>query len=518
LPWLGLRGWIFVVAHSLSIGGCSGTEGQTPVPFDARLTIAADQPGKPANTLILGTNVQWVDRGDELLDATGRAFAQPMLREVVALRPTIVRYPGGAMSDTYRWKDGVGEHSQRRIDEHFSSKKRQAIEMGTREFLELCEATGAVPMITVNTASASAEEAAEWVAYTNKTRLTSGRTGQRLPSVGLWEIGNEPYLKDENRKDLWIEPEAFARRAAQFSRAMKKVDPTIRVGIPLRSDRVGDVPLTPYPGYNEKVLRNFDAEFDYVSLHTAYMPMAYDKSYSDDELYWAAMASVAVVAEDFENTRRQLRELRGKSYPIAVTEYNALFTFGKSTDGYLATPAAAVYIGDLLRMFAETDDLLMANFWSLSGNWFFGSISNEGKHRPAYFVLKAYRQLLQGRMVPVSVATRTFETRRVGVVPTRSGLPLVSALATREGDTVRLIVMNKDPVNPGVASLILPANMAPASGSFATYGGPRRFGLDIPQNGTLREGALEQFEQGLRLELAPFSVTLVELQLAPATN
>jgi hypothetical protein len=92
-------------------------------------------------------------------------------------------------------------------------------------------------------------------------------------------------------------------------------------------------------------------------------------------------------------------------------------------------------------------------------------------------------------------------------------LPLVTALATREAHTVRIVVMNKHPVNPAIASFALPANLTPASGRFATYGGPRRFGADIPQDGTLREGPLENLERGLRLDLAPFSVTLVELQL-----
>jgi alpha-N-arabinofuranosidase len=502
------------VAFALLLAGCSSGSRPPPpqVPFEASVTIDAGRPGRDANALVLGNNIQWVDRGDELLRAPGNEFAEPMLQRVQELAPAMLRYPGGAMSDTYHWKDGVGPLAERKLNEHFFSKKSQVIEMGTQEFLELCDLTGALPLITVNVASGTAREAADWVEYTNRTTRWSSRTARALPRVRYWEIGNEPYLRDDNRKELWVEPEAYARRAGEFIRAMRAVDPSIVVGIPLRSDRLGGVPATPYPGYNRKVLQAIDADFDYVALHDAYLPLGFDKSYSDDELYLGTAAATAGVEEDFAATRALLAELRpGKAVALAVTEYQALYSLGKSTDDYIATPAGAMYVADLLRVFAQTDDLAFANFWSLSGNWIFGALDREGRARPAYHVLKAYRTLLAGRLVPVKVETRTFDSPRAGLVAPRSGLPLVTAIATREGEVVRIILVNKDGANPASTDLRF-ADAKLGAATYVSYGGPSRFATrDLPATGVVARGALPA-GGAARIDLPPHSVTLVEIR------
>jgi alpha-N-arabinofuranosidase len=398
-----------------------------------------------------------------------------MLQRVVALGPTVLRYPGGSMSDTYHWKDGIGPLGERRVNEHFFSSRKQVVAMGTQELLELCEATGAAPLITVNTATGSAQDAADWVTYTNRKELVSSRTGKPLPRVRYWEIGNEPYLQDDKRKALWIQPEAFAKKASEFIRAMKRVDPDIVVGIPLRSDKIGGVPATPLPGYNRKVLQLIDVDFDFVALHNAYLPLGFDRKYGDDELYLATAAAASVVEDDFAETRRLLKELRpGKDVKLAVTEYQALYSLGKSTDDYILSPAGALYVAEALRVFAQAGDLMLANFWSLSGNWHFGALDQKGEPRPAYHVLKAYRALLQGRMLPVSVQAPAFDSPRVGLVPARTAVPKVTAIATIDADRVRAIVINKDAAGAATVTLVLPEGVMSVGGTFTSYGGPRR--------------------------------------------
>jgi alpha-N-arabinofuranosidase len=507
-----------ITALCLALAGCTPAEPPTAAaPFAASVSIEADAPGYPGNLLILGSNVQWVDRGDEVLKPSGDGFAAPMLQRVEELSPTVLRYPGGSMSDTYHWKDGIGALSGRKRNEHFFSKSAQVVAMGTREFLELCEATGAVPLITVNVASGTPQEAAEWVAYTNGEPLRSSRSGLALPRVRHWEIGNEPYLRDERRKELWLEPEEYAKRASEFIRAMRKVDPQLVIGIPLRSDTLGGVPVTPMPGYNRKVLQQIDADFEFVALHNAYLPLGFDKSYSDKDLYLATAAAAPTVAEDLSQTRALLRELRpDKGIVLAITEYQALYTIGKNTDEYIATPAGALYVADLLRLLAETRDVAFANFWSLSGNWHFGALDQEGRPRPAYHVLKAFRTLLQGRMVPIKVDSPSFDSPRVGFAPARKGLPRVTAIATRDGNVVRAILINKDPVNPATTT-IRTTGAARANGTYRSLGGPRPFSVrGLPADGVVRSGGLPAAPAEASLELPPHSVTLVVLDMAPS--
>ena len=107
-------------------------------PFAATIALGSLDAGRPANRMLLGNNVQWVDDGDGLFEP-GTDRAKPNLLDLaVALHPTVLRYPGGSLSDTYHWRNGMGPVAKRGTDEHFHTKKRQPVTFGTVEFLTLC--------------------------------------------------------------------------------------------------------------------------------------------------------------------------------------------------------------------------------------------------------------------------------------------------------------------------------------------------------------------------------------------
>jgi alpha-N-arabinofuranosidase len=415
------------------------------VPFTTKITIDTSHPGALANPFLCGTNTQWVDGGDGLLLNTGTKFATTVLNKVKQLAPTIIRYPGGSYSDVYNWRSGVGAETARKGNAHFSGRDLQVVRFGTAEFLALCEATGAKPLITVNVCTGTAQDAADWVLATNVTGMISPLTGNRLPKVTYWEIGNEPYLKEDDRSETWMEPDEYARRANAFISAMRKVDPTIIVGIPLRSDTFNGIPVTPYQGFNQKVLPQIKEPFDYVSLHNAYLPFLYSDVPSDNEIYAGLMGASETVRLDLEATRAQLSNLLGKKIPMAITEHTAMVTFGKSQDSYLSSPAGALYVADLLRLFATQPDILMANHWSLIGNWFFGALSNDGVPRPVFNVLRMYRDALRGNYLPFSSVTKSFSAPQMGMMRGTSNIPVVTGMATLEAGKLRVLILNKDP-------------------------------------------------------------------------
>lgn len=479
-----------------------------------QVELFLDRPGRPVNRRVLGNNVQWVDRGDELLGKDGRGFSDKMVRLVNRLGPTVLRYPGGSLSDLYHWRDGVGPVEERGADQRFRSHGRQRVLMGTREFLSLCARLGAVPLITVNTATGTPREAANWLAYTDDLAI---HAHGRLPKVRYWEIGNEPYLTDARRRSLWIRPAEFARRADAFIRALKKTDPDIRVGIPLRSDRIGGRPATPYPGYNETVLSDVHEPVDFVALHDAYLPFTSGKtSYSDARLYWASMAAPYVVKRDFARTRRQLRRAGWDGVKLAVTEYSPLYTLsGKKTDAYISTLAGAMYVADLLRLFSGTDDLLTADYWSLTGNWEFGAVSNRGVPRPVYQVLLLYNKLLKGRYIAAQIQAPAFSVQGAGFVPAMDGLPVVTGLATRQGNTVRLLLINKDPEHR------LTMRLSVTGGSFTSAAHGTALGANQPGVFSAHRVIVKNAEivrRGASWEatLEPHSVTLLEWAVEPA--
>lgn len=425
--------WVFLLG-----GAATGT---TRVDIEIDLT----RPGRQVNRLILGSNVQWVDRGDALLSEDGAEFEPRRLALVEQLAPTTLRYPGGVQADHYRWADGVGALAERRPGLHAFSKARQPVLFGTDEFLSLCGRLGAEPLITVNLVTADAAEAARWLAYANG--IPHGRTrASGAPKVRFWELGNEPYLIEEGHRELALTPAEYARRADQFASALRAADPSVQIGIALRSDRLGGVPATAFPGFNAKVLAALRAAPDFVALHNAYAPyLLDDRRHSENDMHWALMAAPDQVAEDLAATSLQLRQRwPDRVIPLAITEYAALFRVTPPDGERTGSLAAALFVADLLRVLAERDDVLMAHHWSLLGNWMFGAIDLHAVPRPVFEVLQTYGRRLKGERLPVAVQGPAMTTRQVGMVAART-TAVVTALAVRHGDVVTLFAINKHP-------------------------------------------------------------------------
>lgn len=429
----------------------TGSGGAAGDSLDASVMLDLTAAGPLANRRIIGSNVQWVDRGDGLLGVDGKTWDPSALAHATSLAPTVLRYPGGSHSDTYDWRAGMTTSGPRPESEVFFTGLRQSVQFGTPEFLELCRRVGAEAIITVNAITGTAADAAAWVRATNIDGVRSP-TGERLPSVRYWEVGNEPYLRHDARPDLWISPQAFAARANDFLRAMRAADPSVQIGIPLMPDSYGSTTLpNQEPNYLDRMLSDVTEPYDFVSLHTAYFPFLWNpaEALPDTAVFRATMGASRVLERDFATIRTRLKQRwPARTIGIAMTEYNALFTLGGARDAYIGTVGGALYVADVLRVLAQTNDLLLANHWSLIGNWEFGALGSTGQPRPVTRVFEAYRDVLRGRLVTATVVAPTFDSPAAGLVPAASGVPSVTVLATTEGATLRLLVLNKDPARP----------------------------------------------------------------------
>jgi len=466
-------------------------------------------PGVPVNRRILGSNVGWAFGGDNLLTKED-AFDPAMLQLARELGPTVLRYPGGTYSDVFHWEAASNEH--------VFNRQMQPTQMDTRRFREFCDLVGAEPLITVNVVTGSVEEAGRWVASTNTQVTLSRMTGRPLRRVRYWEIGNEPYLKEQSRSDIDLAPEEFARRSNRFIKAMRAADDSILIGLPLTSDARSGVPVTPYPGFTRTVLGIVTERFDYVCLHNAYMPFAFRGGESMHSLYWGAAAGALTTQADLAAMARLLKELRpSQNLPLAVTEYSALFSLGRGeTDKLITSPAGAIYLADVLRVFARTPSMLLANHWSLSANWIFGSIHADAFPRPAYEVLKLVGELLQGEVLEARVQAATQRVAAVGQVAAIDAMPLIEVLATRSGprkQVLRAMVINKDPERAGIGHLsfgdlklsLARLSLLSASNPMEASDGRSVFARS--------ESALEAGKE-IALRLPPHSVAMVTLELA----
>lgn len=410
-------------------------------PFE--IDVDAAEPGTEVNRRLLGSNVGWAFAGDNMLLPAG-APDPAMLTLAQQLGPTVLRYPGGTYTDDFHWAA--------LRNRHVFNKLELPTTMDTQRLLELCESTGAEPLISVNLVTGTPQEAAAWLAATNIKRFVSTASGRPLPRVTFWELGNEPYLKEALRPDLDLAPEEFARRADVFIRALRGVDPSVRIGLPLTTDTRNGYSATPYPGFTRRVLALVTERFDYVSVHNAYMPFGNDRPGDRSGLYWGAMAGARAVQGDMRATRALLEGLRpGNAWPLALTEYSPLFSLGRGeTDGWITTPAGAIFVADLLCTLTRMPGMLMANHWSLSANGRFGAIHAARYPRPVFEALRLMSQALQGVSLATRVRAEAVATAAIGAVPAVAALPLVEALATRSTSadgrrTLRIVAINKDP-------------------------------------------------------------------------
>ena len=476
------------------------------------VSVDALSAGRAVNRLVLGQNLQWVDRGDEMFDATAKPRAE-MVGLAQSMGSTTLRYPGGLQSDTYHWQRGMGLLTERGLNEHANARRMQTTLVGTQEFLELCEALNATPLITVNLASGTAEEAAAWVKQVNIDRLTSSKTGKRLPKVLMWELGNEPYLKPEEQPKLWMTPAEFHEKAKQFAMAMKAVDDGIQLSLPLTSDKRNGFQATPYQGFTREVLAKAVPGVNHISLHNAYVPFGMDRTYSKDELYWGAMAGGRSVAADLQAMRSLLADLQpGNKMAFAITEHNALFTLGKGDSDQLSKSiSGALAVADVLRVLASEPDVAMAHFWSLSGNGFFGAIHPEARLRPTGQVLTLFNEALKGQWLPASMSAPTVSTPGVGASAAVVALPVAEVLATREGQQLRLLVIHKDYANPARLQLALGAARI-TSGQVSVLGGGDVF--DISDRAGIMTRIDTAWPANGQLDLPPHSVALITLNLA----
>ena len=143
------------------------------------------------------------------------------------VRPRILRWPGGCFASFYNWRDGIGPAAERRPRESEYWGGIEYNDVGTVEFLRLCQEIEAEPFICANVMTGTPAEAADWVAYCNAgTEHPMGalRASHGHPEpfgVTYWELDNETYRK--------LGPLEYAHECVRFADSMKTVDPSIKL-------------------------------------------------------------------------------------------------------------------------------------------------------------------------------------------------------------------------------------------------------------------------------------------------
>lgn len=108
----------------------------------------------------------------------------------------VLRFPGGCVTCTYHWEHGIGPVHLRPVCDDPVFKYKLHYDFGTDEYLALCVAKGIRPFITLNTTTATPEDAAGWAAYvrnwyaSRKLAIPAAYFMFGNENYGTWEIGH----------------------------------------------------------------------------------------------------------------------------------------------------------------------------------------------------------------------------------------------------------------------------------------------------------------------------------------
>ncbi|MBF0198421.1 MAG: hypothetical protein HQL32_11955, partial [Planctomycetes bacterium] len=271
----------------------------------------------PVKNHLFGNNIQWPDKGDHLLDDSNNRFNQSRLALIKKTKPTTLRFPGGLHADVYHWREGVGERTKRIPGKHYFSAQKVPSLFGTDEFLKLCKILDCQPIITVNIATGTPQEAANWVVYVNKMVKKVG-----CPEVLFWEIGNEQYL---NNKEIRLTPVEYQKKYLSFASAIKKVDKEIKLGALVVDRGTDGVFENAYSqSWNRTILSKKNSSLiDYLCIHNAYAPGPIPAVKGDKKkLFKTVFKTVDRIEEDYQYLQKLWKGISPKPVKIALTEYN----------------------------------------------------------------------------------------------------------------------------------------------------------------------------------------------------
>lgn len=375
-----------------------------------------------------------------------------------AVRPTAIRWPGGNFASQYDWREGIGERDKRPCRWNRAWNQWEWNDVGTDEFLRLCELLEAEPYICANAGEGTPGEAAEWVEYCNGRpdspmgRLRAANGHPRPYGVRLWGLGNEIY---GNWQHGWLDGTKYGLKAAQMASAMRAVDSALQLVL-VGVDRRG------WDNFNERTLRKAGPCADYLSVHYY---LGLDVNADQLAEYARAIAAPADVERMLQETWEIARQANGgKPIPLCFDEWNVWRPEIDDQPGYKGfyCMREGLFAGEILNALNRLGPKVPIACVTQSVNVLGLVRVNETTiaPTPSYWVLKLFRDRARKVGLPVAYEGPT-------AVFAHLNLPLIDATATYDPERRRLSVLM---VNRSVAESCRVTVEVPWAGRVAVDG------------------------------------------------
>jgi alpha-L-arabinofuranosidase len=389
------------------------------------------------------------------------------------LHPSFIRWPGGNVAQDYHWQWGIGPRDLRPVWINKAwSNAPEPNDLGTDEYLALCNRLHIEPSITVNVngAGATPEEAAAWVEYVNGPATSTygsmrAANGHPAPyGVHQWELGNEIFGD-------WVRghvtAEQYAQAAVRYAQAMRAVDPTIKL------IAVGEGIFPNSDAWNSAVLRIAGSSIQYLAVHD-YTSLAQNATAPNPRDTMMSRAT------EYEANYRHMGDLIRQNAPeqpikLIVNEWNLFY--GADV---IQSMEGAVYASRMMNGFERDGDIVDANSISDLLNGWVGGVIQASRDRvygtSQFYAIEMYSEHLGTDRLRIDINSPELP----------SGLKVIDAAATRSTDGTKLFVKlsNADPTQAITTSVDLGASAHPANVEFnllAAPGGHQRNTFTAPR-------------------------------------
>jgi hypothetical protein len=466
-----------------------------------RVRVDAAKVLRAVEPRIIGMNSNYI-LDHQKMRAAGQGYTEGLRQMGVKC----LRYPGGEKSDSYLWAAPPHfkkpQPSLARIGgtpgkewpspivdlvkgfKHFVNKP-----LDFDQFMAICQELGAEPILVVcfdcmykpappggwrADKKTLMKAAVEWVRYANVVKKYG---------VRYWEIGNESYLNTYNGG---CRPEEYARDLADFSRAMKKVDPSILIGAngPHGRDESGQLGRAHGVIWWEEVLKRSAAHIDWLTVHP--YPCWEWGSY---DWYRLQPTDFTEAARGAIGALKKWAPKHAKRIRIAATELNSA-DWSSGGWAFLNNLGHALVLFDMLGEHLLIKELDHAAVWNT--RWvspkpasLWDSLDPQNRLNPTGVALSIWSRFLKDDMVKAS-----------------AGGPLKAYASAGKDGSFSLFVINRE-LHPQKA--LLPKGLPKAAWCYSGKG-PDDFKPTLKKAGLPRSG---------QATLPPVSLTIFEY---PATK
>jgi hypothetical protein len=364
--------------------------------------------------------------GDMINDA-------PLINHLTNVKPNIIRFPGGSISDVYFWnKDPFNAPASMPADApaqlldangtasaagYWGGKNNAGWTISLDKYYTMLQQTGNQGMITVNYGYArystatnpvatAAHLAADWVRYDN------GRTK-------YWEIGNECNgtweagyrINTANNKDgqpAIITGTLYGQHVKVFIDSMRKaaqeIGKTIYIGTYILEAQPAAWQTATDQSWNAGVLPQVNNATDYYIIHSYYTP--YQTNAAASEILNTATNNTVAMLGFYQNAINTAGNI---TKPVALTEYNITSQGSKQQVSFVNGMHAAILLGEAIK-----NKYGMAARWDLANGYSNGNdhgLFNIGDEpgvakwnpRPAFYYMYYFQQYMGDRMLNATV-------------------------------------------------------------------------------------------------------------------